>query len=284
MKKCQSCSFENADDMRFCVECGTPLPASPMVINLQGSGAHNQAGAEINPFDKSQETKFGGNQPNFTPNLPPVLPPKRRSYGKIFLVIGGIFALFLLLLTAGAAILIFNWEPTPTPKPTPIPTPTRTIEKPKPTATPTPTPKPSPSTTPLPPSEGDAGGKFEKMWVDYNVTEKGQLGMRIHVNFSTYNLKDVDSDLLIRFQHEDDSYLKTNSGTYQTDKGEVAVTQPLKPAFDDAVYKDLQLFMPYSEFALSRGKYNLKMDLDLTYRNGDFIQHLNTYEFQYEEK
>jgi len=58
----------------------------------------------------------------------------------------------------------------------------------------------------------------------------------------------------------------------------------LKPGFDTAVYKDLQFFMPYNEFKLSRGKYNLKMDADLNYRNGDLIQHLNFYEFEYEEK
>ena len=125
MKKCQSCKFENADDMRFCVECGTSLPASAMVINLRSSETHNQPIAESNPFDKSQETKFGGGQTNF----PTASLPKRRNNGKIFLALGGIFALFFLLLTAGAAIVFFNWKPTPTPIPTPIPTPTRPIEK-----------------------------------------------------------------------------------------------------------------------------------------------------------
>lgn len=284
MKICQSCNFENAEDMRFCVECGTPLPASPMVINLQDGKTHRQSDIKTASFGKSIETQVANRQPNFTPNFPNAVPARQRSYSKILLALGGVFVLFLLLLTAGAAIVYFNWEPDKPvviPTKTPTPTPKRIVE----TSTPTPTPKISPTQSPTPPeSVADAGGSFEKMWVDYNVTENGQLGMRMHINFSALNLKDVESDLLIRFQYEDDSYLKTDSGAFRTKNGEVAVSQALKPAYENAVYKDLQLFMPYNEFNLSQGKYDLKMDVDLIYRNGDFIQHLNTYEFQYEEK
>ena len=281
MKKCQSCSYENADEMRFCVECGMLLAASPMVINLQDGGTQKQSNVDTASFDKSLETQIGGKQLNFPPTIPTAA-PRRRNNGKIFLAVGGVFALFFLLLTAGAAIVYFNWKPTPTPSPTPIPTPvpTRTVEKPTPTATPTATPTPLPT----PKSDSAPSSSFEKMWVDYNVTESGRFGMRIHVDFTTYNLKGVESDVVIRFQKEDDSYLLTNSGAFKTKNGEVAVSRGLKPGFDTAVYKDLQFFMPYNEFKLSRGKYNLKMDADLNYQNGDLIQHLNFYEFEYEEK
>ena len=282
MKKCQSCKFENADDMRFCVECGTPLPASAMVINLRDSKPNNQPIDESNPFDKSQETKFGGGQTNFQT----ALPPKRRSNGKIFLALGGIFALFFLLLTAGAAIVFFNWKPTPTPTPTPIPTPTRPIEKPspKPTATPTPTPTPTPDASPTPKSASDPSGSFDKMTVDFNVTENGQFGMRMHVYFSALNLKDVNCKLIIRFQKSDGSYLRTDSSDYRNDNGEIVVARDLKPAYDKAVYADLQIFMPYDELDLPRGKYNLKMDVDLAYDDDELIQHLNFYDFQYDQK
>ena len=285
MKKCQSCKFENADDMRFCVECGTPLPASAMVINLRSSETQNQPIAESNPFDKSQETKFGGGQTNFQT----ALPPKRRGgNGKIFLALGGIFALFFLLLTAGAAIVYFNWKPTPTPTPTPMPSPTRPIEKPspKPTATPTPKPTatPTPDASPSPKSDSDPDGSFDKMSVDFNVTENGQFGMRIHVYFSALNLKDVNCKLLIRFQKSDSSYLRTDYGGYKNANGEVVVAGKLKPAYDNALYEDLQIFMPYNALDLPRGKYNLKMDVDLAYDNDDLIKHLNFYDFQYEQK
>jgi len=283
MKKCQSCNYENADEMRFCVECGTLLAASPMVINLQDIGTQRQSNVETTSFGKSMETLIGDKQPNF----PVASPPKRRNNGKIFLAVGGVLALFFLLLTAGAAIVYFNWKPTKPgiiPVDNPTPSPTHTIEKPSPSPTPTATPTATPTPLPTPKSDSAPSSSFEKMWVDYNVTESGRVGMRIHVDFTTYNLKGVESDVVIRFQKEDDSYLLTNSGAFKTKNGEVAVSRGLKPGFDTAVYKDLQFFMPYNEFKLSRGKYNLKMDADLNYQNGDLIQHLNFYEFEYEEK
>ena len=58
----------------------------------------------------------------------------------------------------------------------------------------------------------------------------------------------------------------------------------MKPAYDKAVYDDLQIFMPYDELDLPRGKYNLKMDVDLAYDDDELIQHLNFYDFQYDQK
>ena len=33
---------------------------------------------------------------------------------------------------------------------------------------------------------------FEKLWVDYDITEDGVKGMRIHVKFSVYEMKGID--------------------------------------------------------------------------------------------
>ena len=281
MKKCQNCNFQNADEMRFCVECGKPLAASPMVINLQEGDSRKPMNAGTPSFGESQETRFGGQ-----PNLQRVSPPKRGG-GKILLAAGGVFALFFLLLTAGAAIIYFNWKPSKSviiPADSPSPSPSRTVDKSTPKSAPTATPKSATPAAPPPETNSSPAASFENMRVDYNVTENGRFGMRIHIDFTTYNLKGVESDVVIRFQQEDDSYLLTNKGAYKTKNGEVAVSRALKPGFDTAVYNDLQFFMPYNEFRLSRGKYNLKMDVDLNYRNGEVIQHLNFYEFEYEEK
>ena len=37
---------------------------------------------------------------------------------------------------------------------------------------------------------------FDSIWVDYDVTENGVYGMRIHLNFSTYGMKDVEQNSL----------------------------------------------------------------------------------------
>jgi hypothetical protein len=125
--------------------------------------------------------------------------------------------------------------------------------------------------------------EFEKIWVDYNVRENGRLGMRIHVKFSVYKLKDVDSQLAICFEKSDGTKLKSTSKKYSSKSGQVAVYRALKPGYDETIYKDLDVFMPYDELKLGRGKYDLKMDADVIYENGDLVEHLGYHDFQYEK-
>lgn len=292
MKRCQNCSYENSDAMRFCLECGTPLPDSPMVFNLQDSASQKQSDVITESFGQSRETQIGGRGfPNNFPNIPQ---SRKRGSGKILLVLGGIFALFMLFAGMGAAVVLYNWDeiakifikPEPTPRPTPSPTPTRT---PTPTPSVTPTVKPTvtptvaPTLTPTPLPDTKASAIFDKMWVDYNVTEKGRKGMRIHVKFSTINLKGVDSYLAIFFEKKDGTKILTNNREFRSKDGQLAVYRSLKPGYDNAVYEDMTVFLPYDELQLTRGKYDLKMDVDVIYKNGDMVQHLNHYDFWYEE-
>ena len=107
--------------------------------------------------------------------------------------------------------------------------------------------------------------------------------MRIHLKFTLHKMKNIDSFAAIYFEQEDGTKLLTNNKEFRSKDGQVAVYKPLKPNFDDTLYEDLQLFIPYSEFSLSPGKYNLKMDVDVIYKNGDLAQHLEFYNFEYEK-
>jgi hypothetical protein len=286
MKKCQVCGNENPSEMRFCLQCGTALPDAPLVINLSDSAAAGKQ-SEINTaaYEKSVQTQARSRNAGFN-NFANIPASKPGSGGKIFLVLGGA-VIFLLFLTAGAAIIAYNWDeiagifdkPTPTPTPrTPTPTP----------KTPTPTPKtptPTPATpTPTPISNSDIKVTFDRVWVDYNVTENGRKGMRIHVKFSVKNLKDVKSYVAVYFQKKDGTNLTTNNPDFRSQKGNLALFYSIKPAYDETDYNDVQLFMPYDELNLSKGRHDLKMDVDLIYENGDIIEHLTYNEFWYEEK
>ena len=48
-----------------------------------------------------------------------------------------------------------------------------------------------------------------------------------------------------------------------------------------AVYADYYGFIPYSELHLTKGEHNLKIDADIIYENGTFIQHLGYEKFRY---
>jgi hypothetical protein len=287
MKKCQTCGNQNADDMRFCLNCGSTLPDAPVIVNF-GAQQGGQSNPGTNPYGKSMETQFGGKpqfqqpQQNYS-----MVPPAGKSGGgkKIFIAVAGVFALFFLILIAGAAIIGYNImkkkeivtvSPSPTVSPSGSPS-----ASPSPSASKSSSPTPKPSDSPK--STSDMRAKFEKIWVDYNVTDGGEKGMRIHVKFEVYNMEGVDSKLMVFFQKEDGTYVKNSSTPYSANDGRVAAIRELKPGYDDTVYKDLDVFIPYTALDLSKGKYNLKMDADLTKDDEELVQHLTFHEFQFEQ-
>jgi hypothetical protein len=137
------------------------------------------------------------------------------------------------------------------------------------------------STTTTPASNNSITATFDSVWIDYNVTEKGELGMRIHTKFSVSNMKSQDGSLRIYFQKSDGTSLKSSDGNFESKLGNVAAFNDIKPGYDVTDYKDLATFMPYSELHLGPGKYNLKMDIDLINDDGELIKHLTFYDFTY---
>ncbi len=125
---------------------------------------------------------------------------------------------------------------------------------------------------------------FDRMWVDYNVKEGNLSGMKIHVKFTANSLKATDCQLRVKFYYDEEKPLKDNNKKFYTTNGDIIVYKDLKPGFDPAEFSDFQLFMPYDELDLSFGEYKLKMDVDLTYKDGELIQHLTWFDFTYSKK
>lgn len=172
MKRCQQCGYENVETMRFCLECGTPLPDAPLVINLSDQPTESLSGGAATNFGAGRETETfaagRGNAPhnfgNFTASAPP---PKSNK--KLFLILGGLASLLVLLGVAGAAIVFYNYRQNRivSASPTPALAPTAKTGKsptPKSSASPAATPSASPGKTPeasfTPPVEPTKKGTF----------------------------------------------------------------------------------------------------------------------------
>lgn len=140
-----------------------------------------------------------------------------------------------------------------------------------PRATPTPTPKTTTGTAPT--------VKFNRIWVDYNVTEDDAKGMRIHTAFTVNNMMDIPGYLAVYFEKKNGDKLTSKDDKYSSKGGQVAVFRKITPAYNSAVYSDFSTFIPYTEFELPPGDYDLKLDADLIYEDGNLIQHLDFYEF-----
>ena len=139
--------------------------------------------------------------------------------------------------------------------------------------------KPETSSGGAPASNTKAYATFENLWVDYDVYDEGKKGMKIHVKCSVYNMKDVDAYLAIYFETKEGVTLRSDNTNYRSSSGELAIYKSFKPGYTEAAYSDLPLFIPYSEFDLTTGKHDLKMDADIIYKNGDLVNHLKYYEF-----
>lgn len=266
----------------YCWQCGSQLVNSSNEGNYYQS---NQVGQGFNYTPQNNYTPaptqgFNYYGQNYTPNYQPQ--PRSASFGRIAAVLGGIFVFLLLVTGAGAAVI---YKVIYTPRPNPYYTDYRP-RNPEPVK---PAPVKESDSTKINPTDDKsksdkASTKFEKIWVDYNVTEGGRYGMRIHVKFSVYNMKNVDSYLGIYFQKSDGTKLMTTNKKFASKEGQVAVYRTLKPGYDSTIYQDMDVFMPYDELKLGKGKYDLKMDADVIYANGNLLEHLGDHEFTYEKK
>ena len=124
---------------------------------------------------------------------------------------------------------------------------------------------------------------FDKLWIDYDVTDNGVRGMKIHVKFTAYQMKGMDAFLAIYFQTDDENatWLMDKNSKYNSTDGYVAVYRSIKPQYDPAIFSDLDVFMPYSELDLDPGEYDLAMDVKLIYKTGGMISKLTTHYFEF---
>jgi hypothetical protein len=109
--------------------------------------------------------------------------------------------------------------------------------------------------------------------------------MLMKVTLTITGMKGKDGYVSIHFQKDDGTPLPAkNQGDYRDVNGNLAAFQQIKPEFDDTVYNNLELFLPYAELDLPVGKHDLKMDFDLLDGGGFHIEQLAYEDFWYEQK
>lgn len=142
--------------------------------------------------------------------------------------------------------------------------------------------------SPLPDRKADAGeliktivlpddpeAVFEDARIVHNVTVDGEKGMRVHAKFHVKYGKGTPCMMIAYFYYDDRSNtpLKASSDAdyraYRTTTGNVSSKTNFTPAYDPAVYNDLQLFIPYNALNMASGDaYDLKFYLSLYDKEG----------------
>jgi hypothetical protein len=122
----------------------------------------------------------------------------------------------------------------------------------------------------------DPEAVFEDARIVHNVTVNGQKGMRVHAKFQVKYGKGVPCLMIAYFYYDDsdNTRLKASSEAdyraYRDTKGGVSAKTSFTPAYDPAVYNDLQLFIPYEALNMASGDaYDLKFYLSLYDKEGE---------------
>lgn len=112
----------------------------------------------------------------------------------------------------------------------------------------------------------DPEATYQGARIVHNVTVGGVKGMRVHANFTVKYGYDVSCRLIAYFYYDDsdNTPLKSGDAKYRTREGNVSASVNFKPAYDPAVYKDYQMFVPYDALNMESGdEYDLKFYLAL---------------------
>ena len=130
--------------------------------------------------------------------------------------------------------------------------------------------------TVTPAAFADPEAIFDDARIVHNVTVDGEKGMRVHAKFHVKYGKGVPCLMIAYFYYDDakNTPLKASSEAdyraYRTVNGQVSAKTKFTPAYDPAVYNDLQLFIPYDALNMESGDaYELKFYLALYDQDGE---------------
>lgn len=110
-------------------------------------------------------------------------------------------------------------------------------------------------------------GNIEQIWVEHNVAQYigFQLvsGMKIHVKFTVNNMLHKAGNIQAYFSAQDGNKLIDYNGLYRSPDGQVSVNGSFNPNYQNAIYNDYVLFMPYSELHCGRGTNYLMFHVEV---------------------
>lgn len=108
-----------------------------------------------------------------------------------------------------------------------------------------------------------ATATINTMEVTHNVFQSGQPGVQIRLNFSLQNRKGLSCGVLAYFRDEHGEGLVDVNNKFKTSNGRVCVGTSCTPDFDDALFKDYILFLPYAELDQPDGERKLQFNVQI---------------------
>jgi hypothetical protein len=123
-------------------------------------------------------------------------------------------------------------------------------------------------------------GDIENVDVDYDVSENGISGMRIHGKFTVDGLQEIRCHIAAYFYYADGRVLTANDPAYSTTDGQVSVGADFIPDKVSFHEDDFTLFIPYQALNIldGSGKSDLKFVVKLyNWRDKTFLDDQEKY-------
>lgn len=123
---------------------------------------------------------------------------------------------------------------------------------------------------------------IQDITVQHNVTQHGQKGMYIFLDFNINNMLKRTGKCVAYFYSTDGSYaLRDVNNKYATVSGKVCCTKEFTPPYKSCEYTDTKLFMPYNELHMGSGTHNLKLFISIFDDKGNEIIQSDWVDFTY---
>ena len=107
----------------------------------------------------------------------------------------------------------------------------------------------------------NSSATINKVWVDHNVYQNNQKGMKIHVKFDAYNVYNHQIKVCVYFYYKNGDALKgINGSEYITSSGKVTVQTTSTANYTNTTWNDITLFMPYSYLNMASGCKDLSLE------------------------
>jgi len=108
-----------------------------------------------------------------------------------------------------------------------------------------------------------ASATIKNMVVSHNIFQSGQSGIQIRLCFTIQHRKGFSCGVLAYFRDEQGNGLVDLNNKFKTSSGHVCVGSSCVPDFEDALFNDYILFLPYAELDQPDGKRNLQFNVQI---------------------
>lgn len=99
---------------------------------------------------------------------------------------------------------------------------------------------------------GNINGAVIDVWVNHNVENAGEVGMEIHAKFEVNGMENRQGRIQAFFYHRNGNQLLDTNGNYCCEDGTVTCGEYFLPPYDNTIFNDFPLFIPYEELHLDQ--------------------------------